>query len=1807
MAIGGNAVIQNFGIGNQLPRSLTRDDLIVGGNMDIQSGTNFNGNSVISPAGTVIRYTMTNNNGVSPQPLRGIPVDFTAAWQYLTYASEAWANVPANGTASNFYGQIRLTGTSPELNVFTINGANVAAGVSLSSANGVNFIVPAGSTILVNVAGNNVGFGSYSIFINGVTATSNDASLILWNFYQATTAFNQNLSIKGSVLAPLALWSPTGYGNIEGTLAVRSFTAAAGNLTGLNVPFAGCLPQVLPSPQLTLRKTVNGAESASGPAGTPLLYAITATNAGAGTLTNVNLSDPLIGVSQTVPELAAGETINLAAQSSIRSGSPGETYSNTVTAVSDQTPVQTASNTITIEGVLNVEFVKTADVLSARPGETVNYSLSIINNGSLPLRDVRVRDPQLGVDLTFDSFFDGTLATLPYTVPANAQAGTTFTNTAELTAGNLPEPLTGRVDIVIEEIPSISMVKTADRSVAVPGETVSFTVRVTNDSLFSTLTNLTLTDPLLGLSQIIPSMAPRTSLIFNGFYLVPPRTPAGTVISNTSVLQSSLGERSASAQITVGTAPLLAIAKTPRSRLFAPGENAVYDIVVSNTGNVPLNQVIVQDQDLEFLENIPVLPIGASERFEGRGIIGLQTPAGTIITNAVTARSDETAPVNAAAEVVVAPFFSLQLQKQVSDLAALPGETIEYTLVLTNASNGPITGIVLADEALGLEQRLERMEINTRVMYEIPFTIPSGLLAGTVLRNVSTAISNETFLIEAEVEITVAPAPALSLQKLTNVSSALPGQAVTYTITAVNSGNVTLTGISIADPDIGVEQSLAQLVPGATYTVQASFLVPLLPVDTVLTNVASAIAAELEAPVEASASISIGATPLPLLTKVSSVSEASPDEDIQFQITLTNTAPVPLTNVALADSLVRLTDLISVLLPNETKLYLLTYRIPANAAGGSIIENQIEARSDQTTPVISTAALAVRSVPRLSAILTVDAALAEPEQSVTFSLILENTGNVQLTNIRVEAPLLSFLTVIPSLQTGAVLTLMLPYTVPAAAQPGDIIVNETTVSSEETAPQLVRASIEVIPRQIGDIEIVKTASTEQAAPGDVVIYTINLYNPSTVPVTGIFVSDPALGVNETIAVLLPEANTQFLVPFAVPENAVAGSVLINTVIASADEGIVRSDAAEISVLPVPRLTVSKSASVQSAVPGETIVYTITVANEGNTPLTNVSISDSLLGLATVLPLLAIGASQSIELPYVVPALPEGAIIANFAAAASDQTPQVVTAEADVSVGAAPSLLLSKTVQPAIAVPGEEVTYTITVTNPNAFNLTNVQLVDAAIGLRQVIPTLLPGTSKVVQTASAIPDGTLPQTPVVNTAAAFSDQTPVIFAEAVLELAGLPALQVRAMSDRSTARPGQVVLFRLTVTNTGNITLNNVSLQDVLLQVDEQLSELPPQGSLIVSVPYAIPQDALAGQRILCNTLATSDETLPRQAVAGVTVAAVTSVVIESRPSMPSVIPGNNVTFTTTITNTSNQTLSNLLLTDTLLGLTARIPSLAIGQTITLVTEYSVPLNARLDSYIINQLTLTSNNTPLSSAESSVLVLPYGGLSLNKRMPVAGLQGEMVPYVLLLRNTGNITLNGIVLNDPTAAVSLQIESFPYAALQTLRGFLDIPPDTPIGTVIANSAVVLSEETGRIAEEAQLVVLGLEISKSSSSLVAFVGERIQYRVVISNTIGYPAFAAVLRDSIPAYGLFVAGSASVNGAVLGQAQLSDGIPLGAIAPGQQTTVTYEVALLAAPRTHELANQARVSYQVRFPDRIALGASVSNIWTIEVFEDEE
>jgi len=208
VAVGGNATITAYAVGDRLSDSdSSRDDLIVGGDLNFTNGQVFFGNIVYGGTGTFDQFG--HPNGLIRQ---GTMLDFGAATAELNALSNSYAALAATGTVRDQFGTIVLKGTNPGQNVF-----NVPASM-LWNAFDIIIRTPGGSTAIVNITGADARMQFMGFHLEGVSKEN-----VILNFPQATTLTFQGIGINANVLAP---WAHVEFSNgqLNGTMVACSWS-----------------------------------------------------------------------------------------------------------------------------------------------------------------------------------------------------------------------------------------------------------------------------------------------------------------------------------------------------------------------------------------------------------------------------------------------------------------------------------------------------------------------------------------------------------------------------------------------------------------------------------------------------------------------------------------------------------------------------------------------------------------------------------------------------------------------------------------------------------------------------------------------------------------------------------------------------------------------------------------------------------------------------------------------------------------------------------------------------------------------------------------------------------------------------------------------------------------------------------------------------------------------------------------------------------------------------------------------------------------------------------------------------------------------------------------------------------------------------------------------------------------------------------------------------------------------------------------------------------------------------------------------
>jgi uncharacterized repeat protein (TIGR01451 family) len=411
-------------------------------------------------------------------------------------------------------------------------------------------------------------------------------------------------------------------------------------------------------------------------------------------------------------------------------------------------------------------------------------------------------------------------------------------------------------------------------------------------------------------------------------------------------------------------------------------------------------------------------------------------------------------------------------------------------------------------------------------------------------------------------------------------------------------------------------------------------------------------------------------------------------------------------------------------------------------------------------------------------------------------------------------------------------------------------------------------------------------------------------------------------------------------------------------------------------------------------------------------------------------------------------------------------PECVTS---TSLAPAPAVALVKTASVSgTGTVGNVITYTFTVTNTGNTTLTNVAVTDPMVGLTitgSPIASLAPGASSSVITGTYtiteanVTAGSVSNTATVNTANGVSDisgttitnNTATVTATPTPTLIPAVAL-VKTANVSGTGTVGNVITYTFTVTNTGNTTLTNVAVTDPMVGLTITGSPIaslaPGASSSTITGTYTITQaDVNAGTVTNSATVTAQDPggsnvtdisgTAIDNDISTITTLNQTSAValVKTASIGGTGIIGEVITYTFTVTNTGNTTLTNLTVTDPMVGLTisgSPIAVLEVGISSSIITGTYTITQADINAGGVTNSALVTAKDPngidvidisgTANDNNTQTVTPLTfspAITLVKTASVSGtgIAGNVITYIFTVKNIGNITLTNVLLTDP----------------------------------------------------------------------------------------------------------------------------------------------------------------------------------------------
>ena len=780
---------------------------------------------------------------------------------------------------------------------------------------------------------------------------------------------------------------------------------------------------------------------------------------------------------------------------------------------------------------------------------------------------------------------------------------------------------------------------------------------------------------------------------------------------------------------------------------------------------------------------------------------------------------------------------------------------------------------------------------------------------------------------------------------------------------------------------------------------------------------------------------------------------------------------------------------------------------------------------------------------------------------VTYTIKVTNTGDVPLNNIVVADPVT--LSCEKSFDTLAVGASQLST---CTATINQDTTNVATVNAKDpqgtpVTPKSDDAVVDVIHPALS---IAKSVDKPVVVAPDVVTWKVIVKNTGDVALTDVTVADPiAPGCNRVIPSLAAGATAATITCTGTIETATTNVATVTGLDPLHNQLTPIQASADVKVIN-PALSVEKSVDKPVVLAGTTVKWTVTVKNTGDVALTNVTVADPIApGCNGVIPSLAAGATaEPITCTTTINAATTNvASVTGTDPLHNQLEPKRATASVDVI---APGISIEKSVDQRVVLAGATVKWTVTVKNTGDVPLTNVVVTDpSASGCNTTIASLAAGaTAEPITCVGTIDEDTV-NTAVVTATDPLENTVGPASATAEVDVIH-PALSIVKDVDQPIVYTGTRVTFTITVKNTGDVALTDVTVTDPVATGCERVIHSLAAGATADPITCTRVIDhpttnvaAVTGTDPLQNQLEPKKDSVSVDVISP-------DLSITKRVDKPVVLAGTQVTWTIIVTNTGDTRLTNVTVKDPVAPDCATvIESLGAGET-------SAPITCKstVNEDTVNTATVTATDrlqNPVGPASATAMVdVIAPAIDITKSVDKADVApGTPVTYTITVRNTGDVALTGVKVSDPiTPACDRTVgelaagASTSYTCIATVN-VTTTNVATATGTDPLGNPLTKSDDAK--VTVTPIVVIGvqtttLRIDKRGPAMVK-AGQIITYTIKITNTGKVTADNVIMRDRIPAS---MSLAVKTPGVKLVKGQIE--VQVGTLAPGASKTITVK-----------------------------------------------
>lgn len=650
------------------------------------------------------------------------------------------------------------------------------------------------------------------------------------------------------------------------------------------------------------------------------------------------------------------------------------------------------------------------------------------------------------------------------------------------------------------------------------------------------------------------------------------------------------------------------------------------------------------------------------------------------------------------------------------------------------------------------------------------------------------------------------------------------------------------------------------------------------------------------------------------------------------------------------------------------------------------------------------------------------------------------------------------------------------------------------------------------------------------------------------------------------------------------------SSAVLTLTTSGDAYIVNGNAIQVDI-NAPRITVSKGSTATGAVAGDSILYTVTVANAGTASAASVVLSDSLpagltfipgsvtvagvsrltLDITAGIPLGSLALSSSIVVTYRALIGQDASILqlvnsANAAftfqsVAGGPTITGVIPSNNSTLPVYSPNLSIVKSGSTTNATVGDTVTYTLQVNNGGN--------VAANVTLTDNIPS---GSSYVAgsfRLNGNVIAGANPATGVSLGSLAAGSANTVTFQVLVTSLPTPPTLVDQAAASYSFSSPdGRTI--------TGTVASNTLTIPVTLPNV--------------TAVKSASVSDVAVGETFTYTVVTTNGGIQPINNV----------ILTDALPSGTIFVPGS-VTVRGTVVASANPNS----------GISVGTLTAGSSATVTFqVTVQSLPASGSL----LNRASVSYSSgafTGISNSNSITTPVYQPIIAINKSASQTNATlGDQLAYTLVVTNSGNIaaqvtvtdtipagltfvpnsvTVNGTARPGTSPLTGITLGSLAPGATATVvfRATLSTLPSPPTLENQGTATYTYQLPSGRNlsgSSQSNIVRIpasapNISISKTVNTPDATVGDILTYTVIATNA-GISAVQNLVISDTPTGSEFVPGSVTINGIASGSASPVSGIAIGTLNSSSSVTVTYQTRVTSVPSTGSVTNRASAAF---------------------------